>query len=160
MCQCQVFHLMSAPHSLLPGILQSMEAVYSNVANKASGDSNGVSRNFLTRKWKPSQHDRKYISCADVIFVLCHHQTRLEMWEKIDIQFYSALEAALSDFLPNIPTFVIFLLSTNILLVTEQHNIFINVVLSIAARQQQHGQYQLMSTLPPGPVTTTPGLTS
>ena len=73
------FHLMSAPHSLLPGILQSMEAVYSNVANKASGDSNGVSRNFLTRKWKPSQHDRKYISCADVIFVLCHHQTRLEM---------------------------------------------------------------------------------
>ena len=117
------FHLMSAPHSLLPRILQSMEAVYSNVANKASRDSNGVSRNFLTRKWKPSQHDRKYISCADVIFVLCHHQTRLEMWEKIDIQFYSALEAALSDFLPNIPTFVIFLLSTNILLVTEQHNI-------------------------------------
>ena len=36
----------------------------------------------------------------------------------------------------------------------------INVVLSIAARQQQHGQYQLMSTLPPGPVTTTPGQTS
>ena len=36
----------------------------------------------------------------------------------------------------------------------------INVVLSIAARQQQHGQYQLMSTLPPGPVTTTAGQTS
>ena len=33
----------------------------------------------------------------------------------------------------------------------------INVVLSTAARQQQHGQYQLMSTLPPGPVTTTAG---
>ena len=27
----------------------------------------------------------------------------------------------------------------------------INVVLSIAARQQQHGQHQLMSTLPPRP---------
>ena len=36
----------------------------------------------------------------------------------------------------------------------------INVVLSIAARQQQHGQDQLMSTLPPGPVTTTAGQTS
>ena len=36
----------------------------------------------------------------------------------------------------------------------------INVVLSTAARQQQHGQHQLMSTLPPGPVTTTPGQTS
>ena len=36
----------------------------------------------------------------------------------------------------------------------------INVVLSIAARQQQHGQHQLMSTLPPGPVTTTAGQTS
>ena len=36
----------------------------------------------------------------------------------------------------------------------------INVVLSTAARQQQHGQHQLMSTLPPGPVTTTAGQTS
>ena len=36
----------------------------------------------------------------------------------------------------------------------------INVVLSIAARQQQHGQYQLMSTLPPSPGTTTAGQTS
>ena len=36
----------------------------------------------------------------------------------------------------------------------------INVVLSTASRQQQHGQYQLMSTLPPGPVTTTAGQTS
>ena len=36
----------------------------------------------------------------------------------------------------------------------------INVVLSTAARQQQHGQYQLMSTLPPSPVTTTAGQTS
>ena len=36
----------------------------------------------------------------------------------------------------------------------------INVVLSTAARQQQHGQHQLMLTLPPGPVTTTPGQTS
>ena len=36
----------------------------------------------------------------------------------------------------------------------------INVVLSIAARQQQHGQHQLMPTLPPRPVTTTAGQTS
>ena len=36
----------------------------------------------------------------------------------------------------------------------------INVVLSTAARQQQHGQHQLMSTLPPSPVTTTAGQTS
>ena len=36
----------------------------------------------------------------------------------------------------------------------------INVVLSTAARQQQHGQYQLMSTLPPSPGTTTAGQTS
>ena len=36
----------------------------------------------------------------------------------------------------------------------------INVVLSTAARQQQHGQHQLMSTLPPGPGTTTAGQTS
>ena len=36
----------------------------------------------------------------------------------------------------------------------------INVVLFTATRQQQHGQYQLMSTLPPGPVTTTAGQTS
>ena len=36
----------------------------------------------------------------------------------------------------------------------------INVVLSTAARQQQHGQEQLMSTLPPSPDTTTPGQTS
>ena len=36
----------------------------------------------------------------------------------------------------------------------------INVVLSIAYRQQQHGQHQLMSTLPPRLDTTTPGQTS
>ena len=36
----------------------------------------------------------------------------------------------------------------------------INVVLSTAARQQQHGQHQLMLTLPPSPGTTTPGQTS
>ena len=36
----------------------------------------------------------------------------------------------------------------------------INVVLSIAYRQQQHGQHQLMLTLPPSPGTTTPGQTS
>ena len=36
----------------------------------------------------------------------------------------------------------------------------INVVLSTAARQQQHGQHQLMSTLPPSPDTTTPEQTS
>ena len=36
----------------------------------------------------------------------------------------------------------------------------INVVLSTASRQQQHGQYQLMSTLPPSPGTTTAGQTS
>ena len=36
----------------------------------------------------------------------------------------------------------------------------INVVLSTAARQQQHGQHQLMSTLPPSPGTTTAGQTS
>ena len=40
------------------------------------------------------------------------------------------------------------------------NTVTINVVLSTAARQQQHGQHQLMSTLPPGPVTTTPGQTS
>ena len=36
----------------------------------------------------------------------------------------------------------------------------INVVLSTAYRQQQHGQDQLMSTLPPRHDTTTPGQTS
>ena len=35
----------------------------------------------------------------------------------------------------------------------------INVVLSTAYRQQQHGQEQLMSTLPPRHDTTTPGQT-